>query len=355
MTKKMKTRKGKDNINYPYTSPDIVIDSTGESQTTKNTNMKTDIDNIKTDLGTEELTTTAKNVKGAVNEVAAQYKDIAKQTITTEERNKLTSLENYDDTSVKNDIQSQKARIDNLASLKEGSTTGDAELIDGRIGADGKVYNNIGSAIRSQVSQKANQNLLDAYGLFDIMSGEKTVSKQGKYFKIDDAINGSIISVDNINNSKILIGGRNMCDLPDVAETTNNGVSYSINNGIITLNGTSTDVVNIGIPITTNPATLELNTGYSFAGYILGGNANGNIHVAMTKRGLNMIQFLIDTTGKTEYSTTEVLSTGKCTGVVVHMPSNVIVNNLKIKVQLEIGEKTEFEQFSSMPTDYNLQ
>ena len=81
MAKKMKTRKGKDNINYPYTSPDLVIDSAGESQTTKNTNMKTDIDGIKTDLGTAQLTTTAKDVKGAVNEVAAQYKDVANKTI----------------------------------------------------------------------------------------------------------------------------------------------------------------------------------------------------------------------------------------------------------------------------------
>lgn len=77
MSKGMKTRKGKDGIYYPYTSPDIVVDSAGESQTTKNNNMKTDIDSIKTDLGTEELTTTAKDVKGAVNEVAAQYKEIA--------------------------------------------------------------------------------------------------------------------------------------------------------------------------------------------------------------------------------------------------------------------------------------
>lgn len=77
MAKNMKTRKGKDNIHYPYTSPDIVIDSTGESQTTKNTNMKTDIDTIKADLGTAELNTTAKNVKDAVNEVAAQYESIA--------------------------------------------------------------------------------------------------------------------------------------------------------------------------------------------------------------------------------------------------------------------------------------
>ena len=39
------------------------------------TQIKTDINTIKTDLGTEELTTTAKNVKGAVNEVNSQCKD----------------------------------------------------------------------------------------------------------------------------------------------------------------------------------------------------------------------------------------------------------------------------------------
>ncbi len=43
------------------------------------TAIKADINTIKTDLGTEELTTTAKDVKGAVNEVAAQYKDIKQQ------------------------------------------------------------------------------------------------------------------------------------------------------------------------------------------------------------------------------------------------------------------------------------
>lgn len=69
MSKNIKTRKGKDNKYYPYTSPDLVIDSAGESQTTKNNNMKTDIDSIKTDLGTDTLTTTAQNIKGAINEV----------------------------------------------------------------------------------------------------------------------------------------------------------------------------------------------------------------------------------------------------------------------------------------------
>lgn len=50
--------------------------SGGSGTSYDDTEIKTDINTIKTDLGTEELTTTAKTVKGAVNEVAAQYKDI---------------------------------------------------------------------------------------------------------------------------------------------------------------------------------------------------------------------------------------------------------------------------------------
>lgn len=47
----------------------------------------------------------------------------------------------------------EKARIDNLSKMAEGSTTGDAELIDGRVGADAVVYPNIGGNIRKQGQQ----------------------------------------------------------------------------------------------------------------------------------------------------------------------------------------------------------
>ena len=57
------------------TNTKAIKNGTGTSY--DDTQIKTDINTIKTDLGTEELTTTAKDVKGAVNEVAAQYKDIA--------------------------------------------------------------------------------------------------------------------------------------------------------------------------------------------------------------------------------------------------------------------------------------
>ena len=51
MEKKMKTRKGNDGFSYPYTSPDLVIDGSGESVTKK------------------------------INEINTQLRDIAKQTV----------------------------------------------------------------------------------------------------------------------------------------------------------------------------------------------------------------------------------------------------------------------------------
>lgn len=48
------------------------------------------------------------------------------------------------------DLEVERARINNLTTLPQGSTTGDAELIDGRVGANGKTYTNIGGAIRGQ-------------------------------------------------------------------------------------------------------------------------------------------------------------------------------------------------------------
>lgn len=66
-----------------------------------------------------------------------------------------TTLDQYANTINlnKNEIAVLKSRMDSFTQLQEGSTTGDAELIDGRVGYDGKTYENIGGAIRGQVSQ----------------------------------------------------------------------------------------------------------------------------------------------------------------------------------------------------------
>lgn len=61
-------------------------------------------------------------------------------------------LAEYDDSELQNDMSVLEARMDAFSSLAEGSTTGDAELIDIRVGADGVTYANAGTAVRTQVT-----------------------------------------------------------------------------------------------------------------------------------------------------------------------------------------------------------
>lgn len=81
--------------------------------------------------------------------VDADHVDVNGSTLT----NVLGNKANINDiNNLKNEIAIEKARIDNITQLEEGSTTGDAELQDIRVGADNNSYNSAGNSIRTQIT-----------------------------------------------------------------------------------------------------------------------------------------------------------------------------------------------------------
>lgn len=65
--------------------------------------------------------------------------------------NQLKNDLNAEKTARKNADDVLSARMDAFTELGEGSTTGDAELMDIRVGADGKTYTSAGEAVRRQI------------------------------------------------------------------------------------------------------------------------------------------------------------------------------------------------------------
>jgi len=137
-------------------------------------------------VGTDS--TTHSNLKARLdaehNEVVSQLAEKANQEDVDNNHNQVMSQ--LAQKAEQDDLVVERARIDSLATLSEGSTTGDAELIDARIGADGVTYDNVGGAIRGQINKINNdlaEHKLDYVDLKGVNNGAVTPAKTS-FFKI---------------------------------------------------------------------------------------------------------------------------------------------------------------------------
>ena len=101
-------------------------------------------------------------------------------------------------------IATLQTRMSEFTSLKDGSTTGDAELFDARIGADGTKYQSAGDAMRCQVEQ-LNTNLDNTQETY-LVEYETLLDN---YIKEDTSIAGyigwDVLSIQVVPNDKVIV------------------------------------------------------------------------------------------------------------------------------------------------------
>lgn len=129
------------------------------------------------------------------------------------------------------DMAALEARMDTFTHLEEGSTTGDAELADIRVGYEGTQYATAGAAVRGQVGQLSSEIVDNKENVESIVNGNEYAKlypsfwEQGRY--IADETSGNVYKPDDIDSQDV----KNMrCRLAELV-TFNHDVVLNVASG----------------------------------------------------------------------------------------------------------------------------
>lgn len=199
----------------------------------------------------------------------------------------------------KAEIDVERKRIDKFVSLKAGSTTGDAELMDARIGANGVLYDTLGDAVRSQFETITNSS--SRFYRFDIggiantlgtVSANRTrIRTVLPYLEPEFTITNFALP-ENVQKATVL-GLKNdvfVADLYSCLTIGENGISFI-------LNRTDVDIDAIGISFQhsdgseftveeTQASYIEYRTSYKEIDKFARNSSNNTMMTGKLKRGV---------------------------------------------------------------------
>lgn len=189
-------------------------------------------------------------LSGALQRIVYEYFDEINQLVAEldeELTNKFNTLESNTTSSLSQQdgqIATLEARMDTFTNLTEGSTSGDAELADGRISFDGRTFANIGGNIRSfqgayfkDITSTLTE-VEEAYVKVDFTTASsqyfnyyKLDTKLGHLYYIDTTGNYSARQVVYAKNQAIPATSANV-DYPDPILFEGNGTTIYINSKV---------------------------------------------------------------------------------------------------------------------------
>lgn len=181
------------------------------------------------------------------------------------------ALNNVD--GLKNDIKVINARFDEIIALEDGSTTGDAELADIRVGHDGTIYESAGTAVRRQVEE-----LEDSINnIREIRVGQNLVKPTKTTNGFISNSNGTItetniyltsVFIPITNNKTYAVGGYVSESQASPSQTRHGYLLYDASKQPITSSYNNTDNVS-GLTVTISDSNAKYIRAFAHCNYLM--------------------------------------------------------------------------------------